>query len=176
MDYNKFRIWVGRILGLVFLVFVKNDFNYFALGLLALGLLIRMWAAGYIHKNQEVTKAGPYKMLRHPLYLGNFLAGLGFALFVNFWPLVVLFVAVFSVVYYKKMRLEEAFLTEKFGDEYRTYMQNTPRIIPNLQKLFEKDSAVFSWQNVLGNREYRNLMGSAMIIVFFLMYQTIQHI
>ena len=115
--------------------------------------------------------AGPYKLLRHPLYLGNFIAGLGFALFVNVWQLVVLYIPIFLGVYYKKMQLEERYLLNEFGVKYNIYQGTTPLFIPNLTKLFKEDKVKFSWQNVILNREHLNLLGIVIIITFFFMYQ-----
>ena len=43
------------------------------------GELLRIWAAGHITKGREVTRSGPYQLVRHPLYLGSTIMGLGFA-------------------------------------------------------------------------------------------------
>src|SRR5262245_1250731 len=40
-------------------------------GLLLGGLFVRSWAAGILHKLDEVTTTGPYKLIRHPLYIGS---------------------------------------------------------------------------------------------------------
>lgn len=172
MTYNKFRIWVGRIFGVLLLVFAQENLNFYALLVLTIGFSIRVWATGYIHKNQEVTMVGPYKLLRHPLYLGNFIAGLGFAIFVNVWQLVVLYIPIFFIVYYKKMQLEERYLLNEFGANYNKYKETTPLFIPNLVKLFNKDNVKFSWQNVILNREHLNLLGIVILIIFFSMYQS----
>ena len=34
------------------------------------GELLRIWAAGHLEKGREVTRSGPYRLTRHPLYLG----------------------------------------------------------------------------------------------------------
>jgi len=172
LNYNKFRIWVGRILGVMLLVFSQGNLNFYALLLIAIGIFIRIWATGYIHKNQEVTMAGPYKLLRHPLYLGNFIVGLGFALFANVWQLVVLYIPIFLGVYYKKMQLEEHYLLDEFGVKYNIYQEMTPLFIPNLTQLFRKDNVKFNWQNVILNREHLNFFGIVIIIIFFFMYQS----
>ena len=172
MDYNKFRIWVGRIFGILFLVFAQNNLNYYALAIMAVGISIRLWATGYIHKDKEVTTAGPYKLLRHPLYLGNFIEGLGFALFANVWQLTALYVPVFLLVYYKKMKLEEQYLRKEFGDNYDTYQKTTPMFIPDLTKLFQKDAVSFNWHNVSQNREHLNALGVVIVLAVFTLYQS----
>ena len=40
---------------------------------------LRIWAAGHLEKGREVTASGPYRLSRHPLYLGSALIGAGFA-------------------------------------------------------------------------------------------------
>lgn len=171
MDYNKFRIWVGRIFGVLFLVTAQNNLNYYALSIMAAGIFIRIWATGYIHKDKEVTTAGPYKLLRHPLYLGNFIEGLGFAFFANVWQLTILYILVFSVVYYKKMRLEEAYLRKQFDGRYEIYQKTTPMFIPNLSQVFQNDGINFNWRTVIQNREHLNVMGVLAIITIFMLYQ-----
>ena len=44
----------------------------------ALGELIRLWAAGHIEKGREITRSGPYRFMRHPLYAGSAVMGVGF--------------------------------------------------------------------------------------------------
>jgi protein-S-isoprenylcysteine O-methyltransferase Ste14 len=63
------------------------------------GVWIRAWAAGHLEKNQKLTTSGPYRWVRNPLYLGTFLAALGFGIAAGRWWLPVLFSAVFLLVY-----------------------------------------------------------------------------
>ena len=171
MDYNQFRIWIGRLFGVALLLFAQNPFNFYAIGVILLGAVIRFWATGYIHKDREVTMAGPYKLLRHPLYLGNFLEGLGLTLFVNVWQLTLLYIPLFFIIYYKKMKLEEQFLIDTFGDDYVNYKEITPRFIPKLSNLAIKDNIIFNFKTVIVNREHLNIIGLALIIIVFILYQ-----
>ena len=45
----------------------------------AAGEILRVWAAGHLRKGQEVTTSGPYRFVRHPLYVGSAVMGVGFA-------------------------------------------------------------------------------------------------
>jgi protein-S-isoprenylcysteine O-methyltransferase Ste14 len=87
----------------------------------AIGEAVRLWAAGHLEKSREVTRSGPYRFTRHPLYLGSSLIAAGIAVAsasVAVAALVALYVctaipaAIFS---------EEAHLREKFGGEYDAY-------------------------------------------------------
>ena len=44
------------------------------------GECLRLWAAGHLEKSKEVTRSGPYRHTRHPLYLGSSIIGIGIAL------------------------------------------------------------------------------------------------
>ena len=68
-------------------------------GLAVLGILVRLWASGYVKKNEELATRGPYAWVRHPLYVGNLLLAAGFALVAHLWWGYVL-VAVFLLFFY----------------------------------------------------------------------------
>ena len=41
------------------------------------GEALRIWAAGHLEKGREVTRSGPYRWTRHPLYIGSAIIALG---------------------------------------------------------------------------------------------------
>src|SRR5690606_17818070 len=47
--------------------------------LVLLGTIVRLYASGFILKNEQLAKHGPYALVRHPLYTGNVLVLVGFA-------------------------------------------------------------------------------------------------
>ncbi len=86
------------------------------------GEAIRLWASGHLEKGLEVTSSGPYRLTRHPLYLGSSLLGLGFAV-ASRQPLVVALVVLYLGVWLSvAARLEEATLRAKFGGAYDRYV------------------------------------------------------
>ncbi len=44
------------------------------------GEAFRIWAAGHLEKSREVTMSGPYRWVRHPLYVGSVVLALGVVL------------------------------------------------------------------------------------------------
>src|ERR687887_85615 len=44
------------------------------------GEALRIWAAGHLEKGREVTASGPYRLTRHPLYVGSSVMGAGLAI------------------------------------------------------------------------------------------------
>jgi protein-S-isoprenylcysteine O-methyltransferase Ste14 len=74
-----------------------------------------------------LATTGVYAYLRNPMYLGLGLivGGLGIAL-ASDWMLVML-VAAALTIHFGVVKREERYLTAKFGDAYRRYMENVPR-------------------------------------------------
>lgn len=115
----------------------------FVLGALLVlaGQALRFWAAGFIPKYRTETIGapvlitwGPYAYVRNPLYAGNALMGLGWALMVS-WGWVGAFVAAFMLLYsFIVIPAEEDFLTEKFGAAYHDYRSQVPALVPSLKR------------------------------------------
>lgn len=100
--------------------------------LIAIGLLIRAWAASLLWKDRELAVAGPYAHTRNPLYLGSLLMGLGgAAAAANPW-LGVAFVAFFAWSYAPAIERESAELTGLFGESYRSYRASVPALLPRV--------------------------------------------
>jgi len=79
---------------------------------------------------RRLVTEGPYRMVRHPLYICEGLAIVGIMLQV-ISPLAVLIVIVTAIVQYRRMINEEKILSSAFP-EYRAYAARTPRVIPAL--------------------------------------------
>ena len=138
-----------------FLLSSPTTATYVAGLLIALtGQALRVWAAGHIEKSREVTRSGPYRHIRHPLYVGSVLMGTGFVVAsASVWT-AVLAVAYFTVTYVAAVRSEEATLDEKFDGEYSAYREGraTDASAPATRR-FSLDRAFKM------NREGRSLTG-----------------
>ena len=111
------------------------------------GQMVRFWAAGYIPKYRTekigapiLVTWGPYRWIRNPLYAGNFIMGLGWALMLGLgW--VAAFTAAFLLLYcYIVIPAEEEFLASKFGPQYLSYRENIPSLFPYPRKGFPEHS------------------------------------
>ena len=94
-----------------------------ALGLA--GACLRGWAAGHLEKGTEVTTSGPYRWMRHPLYVGSTLLGLGFAVAARHPAAAVLTALYLAVSLSLAARFEETRLRAEFGAVYVRYAQGT---------------------------------------------------
>ncbi len=119
-----------------------------ALGLA--GACLRGWAAGHLEKGTEVTTSGPYRWMRHPLYAGSTLLGLGFAVAARHPAAAALTILYLAVSLPLAARFEETRLRAEFGDLYDRYAQGTGGAADRR----------WSMARAAGNREGRALAGA----------------
>ena len=106
---------------------------------------------------ESLNVDGIYSVVRHPLYLGNFLLLLGIVLFVEVWWFVLICVLSFWLYYERIMYAEEAFLMHKFGTDYSFWASQTPAFWPRLSG-WRAPKLKFSFR-MMFKREYTTLMG-----------------
>ncbi len=82
-----------------------------------------------VGRTQELVSTGPYRMLRHPLYLGLFLLTVGVPLFFsNLFAIAVAFLI--GIPLNIRMKNEEKAMENVLGDTYRTWKKTRYRFIP----------------------------------------------
>ena len=103
--------------------------------IVALGELIRtagVAAAGTVTRRrsrdvQRLVTYGAFAWCRNPLYVGNFLAWIGFTVVSGVFWFIPVAIAIFAVEYTLIVRYEEGVLESIFGQEYLEYKARTPR-------------------------------------------------
>lgn len=96
------------------------------------GTWLRLVAASYhdsSHGTGPIT-AGPYAWIRHPLYVANFLLGLGIVVLAGWWPMVGVYVLFFLPLHWVIARSEEVHLAKLYGPEYTRYCRSVPAFFP----------------------------------------------
>lgn len=95
------------------------------------GVAIRLWAMGYRTKTGYFAEDGPYRWVRHPLYLGTLIWWAGFFVLCGA-PLAggVLFALIAIAVHAPQAAFEEAYLRGLFGEAYAAYARHVPRWLP----------------------------------------------
>jgi len=153
----------------------QTCFLYTAIVLSAIGFLVRFYTIGTTPqgtsgrntKEQVATvlnSTGMYSLLRHPLYLGNYLIWLGIAVATFNIYFVVIMSLLFWVYYERIMFAEERFLEGKFGNAYLNWSNTLPAFIPALLN-FKKSNTPFSIITVL-RREYASMLAAVIGFVF----------
>ena len=145
------RVPLGFVAGFVALIFADPTWASWFAGLtVALGgEAMRTWAAGHLEKGREVTRSGPYRWSRHPLYVGSSVIALGVVIAARN-PVVTTVTLVYMVATLTAaIRNEEAFLRGAFGDIYDLYRASTA----------EPMARRFSLERAFRNREDRAAAG-----------------
>lgn len=112
-----------------------------------------------------LLKRGPFSVIRHPLYAGNFFIGLGFTVISSFklHLLVPLYLIIFTVYYGLIIIAEEEYLEEEFGREYRDYGNRVPSFFPDFS-LFRKGN--FDLEFALADERDTALTVLTVILIF----------
>ena len=108
-----------------------------------IGVIVRMYAAGYVVKNKVLCSDGPYSIVRHPLYTGNTLLIIGLMIAANAvwaWPVGLLF---FWLFYPTTISYEDLKLHRLFGEEWERWSANIPALVP--RSVFPKNNPNNSW-------------------------------
>lgn len=85
-----------------------------------------------LHQEHQLITAGPYRWTRHPMYTAFFLLMVGYFLLSANWFVGLMWLGLVIWVVAWRLDKEEGLLLEKFGDDYRAYMQRTGRFLPRL--------------------------------------------
>lgn len=120
----------------------------------ALGQAWRIYAAGVIHKNRQLATTGAYSLVRHPLYLGNFLILGGFTLASGNAYVAVAVVLFFLFYYPAAIKYEDHKLEGIFGEEWRSWSRDIPGMFPTGFKWVSNPDAEWSArQSLIRNGE-----------------------
>lgn len=149
--------------------------NYFSFTLLLLGHLIRSMAIGYknLHtsgknRDQQVAEKlnteGVYSLIRHPLYLGNFLIWMGLTIQLKSIVFLLISSMFFILMYYFIIQLEEMYLRDKFKKEHEKWSEKTLIFIPKFTN-YKRSNGAFNWKMVWKN-EYPGICATLSCIWF----------
>jgi len=121
---------------------VPESIRWVGLALIVLGIGFALWAIATlgrhydleleIHRDHELVRTGPYRLVRHPVYTG---LGLHFAGACLATGNLVLIAGTLLVTYpalYLRARTEERLLRERFGPAYDDYAREVGMLVPLL--------------------------------------------
>ena len=147
------RVTLGLVVAVITLVIARPTWTTWQLGfaIAATGEGVRIWAAGHLEKSREVTRSGPYRWSRHPLYVGSTIMALGIVIASRSMIVAMLATIYMAATLTAAIRSEEAFLTRAFGETYEQYRESRARPMERR----------FSLARAVRNREYRAAAGLA---------------
>ena len=107
--------------------------------ILAAGLAFMVWARIFLGHNwsatvtikhdHELIRGGPYRFVRHPIYTGAMIAIIGTWVAHGQWRGLLGLLIVFAALW-RKLRIEERWLSETFGERYAKYRSEVAALIP----------------------------------------------
>ncbi len=169
---NRLRIWLPPAFALAALLLCRPAWHLWGLPFVFLGQALRTWAAGHLLKDKQLTVTGPYAYLRHPLYLGSSLSGIGFLVILGDWRLALAFAASAIAVYLPTVRDEEAYLRRMHGEAFDRYRRQVPAIIPRCRPPAAGGASLptarFSWRQVWLNKEHKTWLALALLFALLL--------
>jgi protein-S-isoprenylcysteine O-methyltransferase Ste14 len=112
------------------------------LGLILAAVALRVWTRAHLRglysghvevlAGHRLVQSGPYRFVRHPGYTGFLLMTLGVAIgYSSLIGLAAVPVLLLPGLAYR-MKVEEHLLNEQFGDDYRTYIRKSKKLIPGI--------------------------------------------
>ncbi len=85
-----------------------------------------------IREEHSLVTQGVFRHIRHPMYAAHWLWGIAQALLLQNWGAGFSMIVCFLPLYLVRVASEEEMMFERFGEEYRSYMNRTGRVIPRL--------------------------------------------
>jgi protein-S-isoprenylcysteine O-methyltransferase Ste14 len=109
----------------------------------ATGLMFAVWARVHLGRNwsgtvtikqdHELIDSGPYAVVRHPIYTGLLVALFGSAMARGEWR-GLLAVLIAWAALWRKLRFEERWMAERFGQQYEAYSRRVPALVLPLRR------------------------------------------
>jgi protein-S-isoprenylcysteine O-methyltransferase Ste14 len=167
--FSRWRVRLGYPLAIIVLIFARPTPGSIVLGAILgiLGLGVRAYAAGYLHKQKILTVTGPYAYTRNPLYLGSALLALGVGIATHSWISALILWGYFALFYSTVMRREEQELRAQHGQAFDAYARAVPLFLPRIGAVATSatESTSFSFAQYKKNREYRAAAGFLLVLI-----------
>jgi len=137
---NKYEKQIGTfanffwLIAMIYSIFLplKLNTNLFNIGLIVfvigLFILIKATYDFITTKHDKIIKTGVYRISRHPMYLATFIIALSVSIASFSWLFLVLSI-IMMLFFQKEALIEERYCLKIFGEEYKNYLQHTPRWI-----------------------------------------------
>ena len=167
--FVRYRVRLGYPLALAVLFFARPAPRSILYGALigAIGIALRAWAAGYLHKQEVLTVTGPYAYTRNPLYFGSAILALGAAVASRSWISATTLAVYFSVFYSIVMKKEENELRPRHQEEFDRYAAAVPLFFPRLipARLGGSSEGTFSSAQYKKNHEWQAAVGYVLLLL-----------
>ncbi len=115
--------WLGLVLGLISIPLI-----WWVQWALDVNFQVRL----HVRAEHTLVTHGPYRWVRHPMYTVLYLHLFAILLLTANWFIAGTLLVMQTIIIVLRLKNEEAAMIEKFGDDYRYYMQQTGRFLPRI--------------------------------------------
>ena len=132
--------WLPVILDFGRLLVLGDWLTWVGVAIMISGIIFRRYvisvlgkfftATVQIQKDHELIKAGPYRYIRHPSYLGILIMALGLGIALANWISLLLCIVLPGIGVMQRIKVEEKELERHFGKQYQDYRKNTWCVVP----------------------------------------------
>jgi protein-S-isoprenylcysteine O-methyltransferase Ste14 len=132
--------WLPVIFGFGRLLVLGDWLTWVGVFIMVSGVVFRRYAIAVLGKfftatvqirqDQQIIKAGPYRYIRHPSYLGILILALGDGIALANWLSLLLCIVLPAIGIMQRIKVEERELYHHFGEQYLHYRKSTWHLIP----------------------------------------------
>ena len=132
--------WLPVILDYGRLLVLGDWLTWAGVAIMISGIIFRRYAIAVlgkfftatvqIQKEHELIKAGPYRCIRHPSYLGILIIALGLGIALANWISLLLCIVLPVIGVMQRIKVEEKELEQHFGKQYLDYRKSTWCVVP----------------------------------------------
>ena len=120
--------WLAQVLEIAGLVLTPIGYLLMAWALICLGRRYQL-GGNAPRKTDQLTIAGPYQLVRHPMYSAVLCISLGLACLLQSWAFLAVFV-IYVVLLSGLIPVEEEGLQQAYGEPYNAYRQRVRKLVP----------------------------------------------
>ena len=161
------RTFLGLVVAFI-LVLVADPapmLLYTGAAIMAVAHVLRVICTGYLDKDVRLITAGPFSYCRNPLYVGNAMVVIAFALMSGQIVALPLMLIMWLLTHSPTVACEEELLREKFGEKFDEYYENVPRWFPRITNWVGEGE--FRWSRVIENGEHINIISAWILAAMF---------
>lgn len=167
--FTKWRVRTSYLVAVAVLILAHPSLLSLLLGAAVgiIGLVFRGCAAGYLHKQEQLTTTGPYDRTRNPLYFGSAILTVAAAIAARSILAALVLLGYFALFYSVVMRREEQELREGHGAAFAEYARAVPLFFPRLgwSRSAAPSAGGFSWAQYKRNHEWQASLGFLFLLV-----------
>jgi protein-S-isoprenylcysteine O-methyltransferase Ste14 len=161
------RTFLGLVVAFILVLVAEPTpvLLYTGAGIMAAAHMLRFVCSGYIDKDARLITAGPFSYCRNPLYIGNAMVVIAFALMSGQIVALPVMLLLWLVTHAPTVACEEGLLRDKFGEKFEEYTRSVPRWVPRMSACGGEGE--FRWSRVIENGEHINILSAWILAAMF---------